>query len=509
MTSSSQEVTSPASSSSSSVTMAATPQTTAFTSQAAALSTPLTTLPSSTPLAAEHSPSQLAAAVHQQSNESPSGFSQESNQGFPTTVPYQKGPFQPLSPLQPLHIPRTEPLPGRTDSLAKHSISSILQTADVPSGGQDGKSDGIPGVQTRKEFFCKDGGKLSDSLTSPHGVHALASEIAARQIEQIQSSLKENRNIYPMDYSTRTSEMQGSTPVQVSLPPLVGVQGPTHQPSSFISSSSEKPIIAVASSTVPSHTIGGGYNSLSFMSLLKADTESTSEILRSDYQMVRGGLDTPTSNKASHIGGPASTYQEGYYTPPHEDRISSVNIIKAADSTQPPVVIKKARSASPTYSGPIRDNAVIDNAVKWAAVLHSRERARTPNREVPGKGGSILEKQLRANLGMDIVNKSESGKSKPSALSILETQLRQHKVTGQAGSCDPATPQKQVPKTSNENLLRLLSSHSGSEEPHGNGNWTQMERSGCVSDRGSSRVMDQVSGRLSSDTESETETKEV
>ena len=243
--------------------------------------------------------------------------------------------------------------------------------------------------------------------------HEIASRTAAHQLQLLQGSLRPNTGVSPTGHQTRPTYVPAQLPLTGIGPSTVAAPKPQVQPTEDSNSL-----------TIPRQR---SIKPLSFVSLLRGDNDSTSEILRSDYQLVRGeGLgsgvipqtqsiftkperEASGSNKFNVIRSDILGNRKSA-----EETVSDLESPSKIQKTEPDLIPKTAVPGDPSLyldKTPIRDNGTIDAAVRWAAILEANKPKQTSGNTKPWIG-SILETQLRK--GIENVNMSQISSSTPS-----------------------------------------------------------------------------------------------
>ena len=198
----------------------------------------------------------------------------------------------------------------------------------------------------------------------------------------------------------------------------------------------------------------GSNQPVSFISLLRGENDSTSEILRSDYQMVRSGPGLgpaaskrqPTVNSEtcrnkteaqSNKFSPSPGYRKSLQECMSDRESPSKKIRPDPDLVRLPASLEDRNSyLGKTLKG---DNGVVDSSLRWASVLTGRQRSTSPENNKPWTG-SILERQLRK--GIESVSVSHVSSSTPSesgnkhsfniGMQSSDTQRTNHRVNESA-----------------------------------------------------------------------------
>ena len=232
--------------------------------------------------------------------------------------------------------------------------------------------------------------------------HDMVSKIAAHELQLLKGS-QQNSGLSPLDHQARPQYTHtqmpftgiGSIPVTLSYP---------------------QSLQASKASIIPRP---GSMNPPSFISLLSDETESTSEILRSDYQLVRGGEGLGSgfaSHTQSNFIKPTSSTTDrqnsvskriGNATPTSMDIRKSENTLFDLESppkrhkVEPDLITKSPPSGDPSSNlgkAPVRDNGTVDAAVRWAAILEANKPKQNSSGNTKPWTGSILETQLRKGI---------------------------------------------------------------------------------------------------------------
>ena len=244
--------------------------------------------------------------------------------------------------------------------------------------------------------------------------HDMVSKMAAHKLQLLKGSWQ-NIGLSPLEHQTRL-------PYTHTQMPLPGIS------SSPLTLSYPQSLQASKASTIPRP---GSTNPPSFISLLSDENESTSEILRSDYQLVRGGEGLgpgfPSHTQSTFVKPISSTINRqnsvsknlGTTTP------TSTGIKKSGENTlfdldsppkrhkaEPDLIPKSPPSGDPSSNlgkAPERDNGTVDAAVRWAAILEANKPKQNSSGNAKPWTGSILETQLRK--GIETVNTSQVSSS--------------------------------------------------------------------------------------------------
>ena len=240
--------------------------------------------------------------------------------------------------------------------------------------------------------------------------HDMVSKMAAHELQLLKGS-RQNIGLSPLEHQTRL-------PYTHTQMPLPGIG------SSPLTLSYPQSLQTSKASTIPRP---GSTNPPSFISLLSDENESTSEILRSDYQLVRGGKGLgpgfPSHTQSTFVKPISSTIERqnsvskkiGTTTP------TSTGIKKSGENTlfdldsppkrhkaEPDLIPKSPPSGDPSSNlgkAPVRDNGTVDAAVRWAAILEGNKPKPNSSGNAKPWTGSILETQLRK--GIENVNTSQ------------------------------------------------------------------------------------------------------
>ena len=231
--------------------------------------------------------------------------------------------------------------------------------------------------------------------------HDMVSKIAAHELQLLKGSLQ-NSGLSPLEH-------QAKPPYTHTQMPLTGIG------SSPLTLSYPQSLQASKASTIPRP---GSINPPSFISLLSDENESTSEILRSDYQLVRGG---------EGLGSGFASHTQSSFMKPISSTIDREKSVSNKTSTETPtsIGIRKSENtildlesapkrhkiepdliaksplgdpSSNLVKAPVRDNGTVDAAVTWAAILEANKPKQNSSGNTKPWTGSILETQLRKGI---------------------------------------------------------------------------------------------------------------
>ncbi len=242
-------------------------------------------------------------------------------------------------------------------------------------------------------------------------VQEIASRIAAHHAQLQPGSFRHDF----MDISLQATTPRVPYFVQRPQISLIG-GGPSqihHHPSGFLPTNHPQMTKITNTPVIPKP---GSMQPVSFINLLRSENDSTSEILRSDYQLAKSGLGPEAgSKKQQHkvssqsretqrddFGFPiARTGFSGYRKSTDEIGCDSESPPKRQKSEPDLVTLTCAPAGSYLNKSPLKDNGTVDTSARWAALLEEKQGKLTKvddNDTARISAGSILEAQLRKGI---------------------------------------------------------------------------------------------------------------